>query len=68
MSQVTKLIKRYLMSHYNMTAIECIPKKVRYVVEPGVLLMIKKQMSETRLISKAEFESLCKYMRFSRVP
>ena len=68
MSQVTKLIKRYLMSHYNMTAIECIPKKVRYVVEPGVLLMIKKQMSETRLISKSEFESLCKYMRFSRVP
>jgi len=68
MSQVTKLIKRYMMSHYNMTAIECLPKKVRYSVDAGLLLMIKKQMSETRVISTMEFESLCKYMKFSRLP
>ena len=57
-----------MMSHYNMTAIECIPKKVRYVIEPGVLLMMKKQMSETRLIGTIEFESLCKHTRFSQLP
>ncbi len=68
MSQVTKLIKRYMMSHYNMTAIECLPKKVRYVIDDTMLKMINKQMSEVRLISTTEFESLCNHVKSSRIP
>ncbi len=68
MSQVVKLIKRYLMSHYNMTAIECIPKKTRHVVDKDMLKMINKQMSEVRLISTTEFESLCNHVKISRLP
>ncbi len=67
MSQVTKLIKRYMMSHYNMTAIECIPKKSRYLVTPTLLLMINEQMKQTRLIPKSEFDSLCNHVKFSKL-
>ncbi len=68
MAQVTKLIKRYLMSHYNMTAIECFPKKVRHIVDKDMLKILNKQMSEVRLIPKSEFESLCRHVGSSGLP
>lgn len=68
MSQVTKLIKKYMMSHYNMTALECVPKRVRYAIDAKLLREINKQMSETRLISTSEFESLCNHVKISRLP
>ncbi len=69
MSKVNGLVKRYMMSHYNMTALECVPKKLRpIIIDSGALPTIIKQMNKTRLISKTEFNSLCKHMGFSMLP
>ena len=69
MSQVTNLIKRYMMSHYNMTVLDCLPKKVQgLVLDEGLLLIITERMKSTRLISTTEFESLCKHVKFSKIP
>jgi len=58
-----QLIKRYMMAHYNLTLLQCMPKKYHELFDATILKEATAQMQKVRLISKREFESLCLHIK-----